>query len=279
MRDSVLDRTIQDPALSMLFPDSRFYLSVFQHYASLHVLDNKNTLRYLKSIPLKGINAVDADEFQLNNWLEAGLQSSLVVSTGHITLVPAGLYSADVKQAYAELNFGKLTGYEIVENYLPQANAYLLFPVLSTWLTTYKTHASIETTYHIATPWLASLLVQFRNTNDPVLAFDIEDPLLRIAVINEGNLRFFNTFSISNTDDLLYYLVNVARETGMDLHKQPVYASGLLFQHSERFKQLYRYIRYIRFLQRVSSLSYTQYLDSVPEHLFYNILGLPLCES
>jgi hypothetical protein len=278
-REAVLERTIQDPSISTgAQKGDQLYVSLFEAYACLHLLDNENTLRYLQSHPIQTGDSLK-DLLPLDGWLNKGLKPRLVVDSDHVTLIPAALYQEDLASAYANLNFGDLSGQAITVNYLPQADAYVLFAYDASWFESYQQYNGQGNPIHVATPWLASLLLQFQKHDTPVLCFDVTDPQLRVAVIKEGQLQLFNSHRISNNEDLLYYLAATADATGLDLHQHPVYASGMVFKHSERFQQLYRYIRYPRFLSRIQTLDYTHELDKVPEHLFYNILGLPLCES
>lgn len=278
-REAVLERTIRDPSISTgVQKGDQLYVSLFDAYACLHVLDEDNTLRYLHSHPFHEEASV-REILSLDSWLNAGLHPKLVVDTDQVTLIPAALYHQDLASAYAKLNFGDLRGQAIRVNYLPQAEAYVLFSNNSSWIADYQQPPWQDHPFHVATPWLASLLLQFQKQTAPVLCFDITDPQLRIAVLKEGQLQLFNTFRINNDADLLYYLAATAKATGLDLHQHAVYASGMVFKHSKRFQQLYRYVRYPRFLSRINTLDYAHELDKVPEHLFYNILGLPLCES
>lgn len=278
-REAVLERTIRDPSISKeVKTGDQVYISLFDSYACLHVLDDENTLRYLRSQPFHEEDSL-RDLLPLDSWLNAGLQQRLVIDSHHVTLIPASLYHEELVNAYANLNFGDLSGQAISVNYLPQAEAYVLFANDASWLRSYQQYNWQHNPIHVATPWLASLLLEFQKQDAPVLCFDVTDPQLRVAVMKEGTLQLFNTHRISNDADLLYYLAATAKATGVDLHQHPVYASGMVFKHSERFQQLYRYIRYPRFLSRIKTLDYTHELDKVPDHLFYNILGLPLCES
>ncbi len=277
-REAVLERTIQDPSISTGAKEGdQLFISLFDSFACLHVLDNQNTLCYLHSKPFHDQESLK-ELLPLDNWLETGLRPQLVLDTNDVTLIPAALYHSDLAAAYATLNFGTLNDQVIEVNYLPQAEAYVLFTVNASWLSTYQQSPWLPNPFHVATPWLASLLVQFQKQAQPVLCFDVTDSHLRVAVIKAGNLQLFNTFTIHRDADLLYYLAATAKATGLDLHQHAVYASGMVFKHSKRFQQLYRYIRYPRFLSRISTLNYAHELDKVPEHLFYNILGLPLCE-
>ncbi len=276
--ETALERTIRDPALTTASqPGDQLFLSVFSKYACLHLLDADQTLRYLQSQPLSE-NTTPETALPLAEWEQAGLEPELLIDTPHVTLIPASLYQPSMAEAYAKLNFGHQPNSRVATNYLPQTEAYVLFTYQPAEWPLHREKFA-EPAYHVATPWLASLSVQFHKVKAPVLCFDVADPYLRVAVLQEGRLQLFNTYTIRQTSDLLYYLAAVARATNLDLHHHAVYASGLVFRHSNRFKQLYRYIRYLRFQHRVSSLTYTHQLDKVPEHLFYNLLGIPLCAS
>lgn len=278
MRASLLEQTVTDSHHSRVTHPARLYVSFLEHHYTIHVVDGDQRLRYLRSEARSDSLSATIRAVQEDPWIGDGLSLSSVTSSGHATLVPASFYREDLSHAYAQLNFGALDDQVVLSNYIPQAKAYLVFILSQAWYKQYQ-QAGLQQHYHIATPWLAGVLTQFRSATKPVLCFDVQDPLLRVAVVDQGSLEFFNTFSIAGSEDLLYYLVKVARSCGMDPHKDAFYGSGLIFQGTERFQQLYRYIRYLYFLDQKSAHTRTDHLEALPEHLFYNILGLPLCAS
>jgi hypothetical protein len=278
MRASLLEQTVTDSTHTRIAKPARLYVGFLEHYYTVHVVDGDQRLRYLRSEARADSLSATIRSVQEDPWTRDGLSQSSVTSSEHATLVPAPFYHEDLSRAYAQLNFGALDDQVVLSNYLPQAKAYLVFTLSQACYKQYQ-QAGLQQHYHIATPWLAGILTQFQSAAKPVLCFDVEDPLLRVAVVDQGSLAFFNTFSIAGSADLLYYLIKVARSCGLNPHKDAFYGSGLIFQGTERFQQLYRYIRYLYFLDQESAHTRTDHLEAVPEHLFYNILGLPLCAS
>ena len=288
MEDFLVQREIKDEVFNhSTFPEGGILnLAFFNAYWVIEILDTDKKLIYLKCIPFReelptGIKARTfiPSSLKADNLLKVQVQTkNLICSSSKVTLIPASLFSEDLINDYFRLNFGQVKDEHLAYNYISQLDAYLLFAISQNLIHQFKFLLNYHALYHIATPWLKSLFAQFQQSNEPLLFADFEDPLVRVALMREGNLVFFNTFSFTDDNDMLYYLIFISEQLGINPQKHRFYFSGTIFRHSERFKLLYRYIRYPRFLKRLANLEYSRHIEEVPEHYFYNLLGMPLCE-
>lgn len=285
MEDFLVQREIKDNAFDYIsIAEASLVLGIFHQYWVFLVYDKNQQLVYLKSQPAKNQeddidSGLDSIPNELTNepMLEWNFQSlSLVASSSKTTLVPKAFYSEGLKPHYFKLNFGDRKHELVYADYVSCLESYLVYSIPESWP---DTLSQFNHYYHMANPWLEGLLSQFKNQEGPVMAVDIEDPVIRVASLNEGSLHFFNTFRFHHNNDLLYYLIYTAEQLDIDPHGIPFYFSGNLFENSERFKMFYRYIRYPKLLPKPVNLSNSLKLKELPEHYFYNLLAMPLCES
>ncbi len=285
MTDLLVQREIKDNAFDYItIAEASLVLGIFHQYFVYLVYDKSQQLVYLKSQPFPnqeeaGGNAAETIPSELTNepMLEWNFQNfTLISSSSKATLVPSPFYSEDLKSHYFKLNFVEAKDELIYSDYVSSLDSYLVYSIHQSWP---ETFSQFNHCYHIANPWLEGLLSQFKNEDGAVMAVDIEDPVIRVASLNNGSLQFFNTFRFYHNNDLLYYLMYTAEQLEIDPHALPFYFSGNLFENSERFKMLYRYIRYPKLLPRPVNISYSLKLKELPQHYFYNLLAMPLCES
>ncbi len=286
MEKLLVQQEIKDDAFDHISSaEASLILGLFHSYYVIQIYDSSQRLIYLKTISnsQKSVNEDNqdalADGLKKEPLLREVFQHKrLVVSSPKVTPIPNDFFAADLRQNYFQLNFGQPERESLKEDYLPFIDSYLLYSIPHEWLNALPEGFNVKTYCHIGTPWLAGLFSQFQGISKPLLAADIEDPLVRLAVLDEQGLQLFNLFRFETHNDLLYYVLYTAEQLGINPHQDAFFFSGNLFKESNRFKMLYRYIRYPRFLKKPENLSYSNKLNEIPDHFFYNMLGIPLCE-
>ncbi len=124
---------------------------------------------------------------------------------------------------------------------------------------------------------LAGLLHQRGPTAAPrQLYLSLADQQLT-AVVLGPQLEFYNTFSVSTAEDVLYYAILVMQELGLNPDQDPVTIWGELTGDSATFQLLSTYVRHLRFGARPFGLTYSYQLNELAEHRHFDLFSLAFC--
>lgn len=205
-------------------------------------------------------------------------QISVLVASSETTLVPSPFFREDLLKHYYQLNFKHEAGKKVFFNYIKAIDAYLVFALDASFWNSVQSFLNVEKPLHVATPWLESLLKKLHLKKDPMLAADVDQAQVRIALVKDGSLEFFNTFRYQSNEDLLYHLLNTAHQFGLDPEKDEVSLSGTIEKGSKRFELLKRYMRHINLLDGFKNHQPGPELRKIPRQRHYHLYGTPLCE-
>lgn len=103
---------------------------------------------------------------------------------------------------------------------------------------------------------------------------NVQPQTISIAFKNQGQITFYNQFSYTTKEDLLYYLLWTYEELQLDTHSFPLLVFGWIEETAPLFGILYNYIRNVQiasvpFLIKSEDVTY-------PSHYFLPLLGLRL---
>ncbi len=116
-----------------------------------------------------------------------------------------------------------------------------------------------------------------RNDDAEIHLFLNED-FLHIVYKEDKLLRLVNSYDFDVQEDVLYYVLAVYEQLGLNLKTQTLYVHGDCVRFVELFEFLKKYIMEVTLAERPSNLIYDIALDSIPEHLFYPLFAAALCE-
>jgi len=118
-----------------------------------------------------------------------------------------------------------------------------------------------------------SVGIQAMNNKDGLLIDFWEDEFSLIFTSKE-KLLLAQTFSYSNPEDVLYYLLKTIQQFSFSQKEVKLTISGLIEKESALFKELYNYFLNIEFKN-----SYWQSDDEYPKHFFSSLNDLVQCAS
>lgn len=96
-----------------------------------------------------------------------------------------------------------------------------------------------------------------------------------VACYDQGNLLFANSFSFDRPDDILYYILYVWKQTGMDQQKDQLRLFGEVSLRSEVVGKLRNYLQFIDPLE-IPSEAYLMGTEAVQAPL--DLIALYVCE-
>ena len=126
-------------------------------------------------------------------------------------LIPNDLYLPEEISKYGEKAFGMHhmeEEYQIDHLSVPEACHLYSLPVKTRHLLQ-NTFPSLEI-YHPLTPWIEHILKTPRDNQSTLFFLNLGETHATLAVTEKGELQFFNWFTYSNHEELLYFLFSVA---------------------------------------------------------------------
>ena len=99
------------------------------------------------------------------------------------------------------------------------------------------------------------------------------------AVVTEDNkLQFYNQFPYRSSPDIVKYTLTVMQELELSQNASRVILWGNIPTQSEHFQALYRYVRNLEYGNRPSFLKFSYAFDEIPDHRYFDLYGLHVCE-
>ncbi len=240
---------------------------------------NTNTVVLLKSFRL-----TDTDNFftfklavkDLFEQEEAFTYSYQKVSVGlhaaPFTLIPEKFFDAGKLDKYLSFNVpfdgsGRIH-YDLIES----QSAYLVCGIDYYLLESLDSHFPRYNLAHAATFWLNGLF-KYRHNTSPLsgLYANFQKHYLDIAVFQNGKLSLLNTYYYEAGNDILYYILNAARQTKLDIKSQPVVFLGDITEDYPHYKLCDKFLPTLTPGNRPQYLHYCDEMEILPANYHHNL--------
>jgi len=254
--------------------------------SELSILVGMDTLAYLvtnaqRKVQLLRTYAIPTENGGLTDILEQDeflklpyQQVRAAVVSPIFTLVPERLYNPVERRTYLQ-EIAPLT-YEtdVRMDELSALQARLVYGAPNKTLDAITKQLPNAKISHATTALIAGLLARPNAPTSPVLYLQIYDGWL-VAIVLEGkNLLFANTFHYLAAKDFLYYVLLIFDQYKLTPEETPVYISGQLYENSEIYPLLQRYVRSLRFLPAPDFLQLGTKLQQQPTYFYFNLFGM-----
>jgi len=191
-----------------------------------------------------------------------------------LTLVPAELYDAYNPRAYLEqLTLIGLED-EVRAESFNELQSELLFAASAEQITAVERRLNTQRTHHVAGGLLTAWGARSRRLAHQAVSAAVRGSKLFVAAHQNGTLQYFNTFSFGGSQDALYFLLLAYQQCGWTPNRVPLYLCGEITDHSELYRQFYRYVEDIRFCQYGAPPSTPPELAGLAPHLYFELLCL-----
>jgi hypothetical protein len=101
---------------------------------------------------------------------------------------------------------------------------------------------------------------------------------VELAIIKDKKLAVYNIFGLNSSDDIVYFVLNAYKSSGLDTLLDPLLISGLLQEKSDVFSLLSKYIKDIQFYSAESTMISENEGFQYPAHYFINHREILHCE-
>lgn len=195
-----------------------------------------------------------------------------------LILVPYHLFSHAQKDVYYKFANNLSEGSQVLSDRLNNLEAYGQYSMSS------KLKKKLDFLFpdhrmrHSGTVLVESLLATLQlNEWDATIVLNISSKHFDIVLFDERKMKYYNSFSYQEFDDLMYYLFFVLEQFELTAGSMDALLVGEISLDSERFHILSQYFRKVSFAGRNDAYHYSRQFDSLPHHYFYTLLNMNSC--
>lgn len=207
------------------------------------------------------------------------LSVTYIVTDPCHTLVPFEIFDEREREAYLRFNYVLPKGQKLFHEPLKNQKAVNVFATSEKRLQRLQSFWPNLTITHQSTVFLDSILQEEPYESNVNAYLNVNSRSFDLAIINNGQITFFNNFKFNTKDDFIYYLMFTLEQQQLANQDVPVHFSGLISNNSEIIHLCERYIRRIRFLRPDGSVNVDLSLNSTPFQYYYIPYKQLSCES
>lgn len=98
-----------------------------------------------------------------------------------------------------------------------------------------------------------------------------------ICVLEQEKLMLCNSFQYQNVDELVYYILSVYKQVGLDVDKTGLVLSGFIDKEGQEVKLLKQYLGSVLFSKNPDQYMYSYTFKKIPEQYFSNFFIIQAC--
>ncbi len=230
-----------------------------------------NTIEFLKSIPSeKQLNPTDVLELlkeaiEKEPHLQQGFKTVLVIHENELsTLVPKPLFNEEHMADYLKFNAKILKTDYIAFDDLKvndSANVYVPYVNINNYI--YSTFGEFIYKHH-SSVLIEEVLKLEKNAEKAKMYVNVTVHHFEIVVVENGILRFYNTFEYVTKEDFIYYILFTSEQLGLNPENFELIFTGDIDSKSELHAITYKYVRFVFFAKRMDSFKFLD--DAQPDN-------------
>jgi hypothetical protein len=210
------------------------------------------------------------------NRFQAG-EIFLVYNFPESNLVPEKFFSADMTRPVTDLIYGNLSQDLVLDEKVPWFEFHNVYRVPA------RVHFLMQEKFPEARYWhFYSLQLKcfkmFTVKEDPAFmkVFFYPDKMV-VMICRSGQLQLIQHFSYQDSKDVVYHLLNCARQLNLGREELILEISGMVDKKSALYDDLELYFLNIRFDGMENSIKLTDELMQYPNHFFSSLLKMTIC--
>ena len=189
------------------------------------------------------------------------------------TIVPKALFKEDNLADYLKFNnkilstdfitFDEIKLNDSINVYVPYININnYLYDVFGEF--TYK---------HFSTILIEEILKAEKNAEKPKMYVNICNEYFEVVIIENGKLKFYNTFEYYTKEDFIYYILFTAEQLRLNPESLELIFTGNIDSKDELYTIAYKYIRFVFFSKRLDNYKYSEIAQPQNNHSQFVILN------
>ncbi|MGD2033408.1 MAG: DUF3822 family protein [Bacteroidales bacterium] len=206
-------------------------------------------------------------------------KTSIIFTGRKSTMIPYEFFRPDQLKAMLEFNHPLEDLEEIHYNNVPFSRSYLVFALPTYFAGVMSDKFGKVEFFNQATPLLAFADQLIGQDQGNCVLVNLNKEFFDIIVLKDNALRFINTFLYVNSVDLLYFILYVCKQLGIDAKQTAFHLAG---EESDNPTLTSDLSQYITGLKKVNALHGIELADSLNDHIdasrHFTLLHLAACE-
>ena len=201
---------------------------------------------------------------------------TFVIPTEKSTLVPIQLYDPGKKDEYFNLNHLHESNAAIFANKITDPEAYTVFEVSKSINDAITSRYLNITLVHHLKPLLNHAYRAGKSFKDDYIHLHVEKDFFNLIIINTNKLKFCNSFTYRNINDILYYVMNVLKNFEIN-QETTIHLSGLIERYDDLTSVFSAYVSQLKFSQASGNFTFSYVFNESVLHRYINLFNLPNC--
>jgi len=204
----------------------------------------------------------------------------LGLDTPQHTIVPSPLYDPLQNSKYLEFNFGMTAHGQVRADHLEEIDASNIYGIPQGLLDIIRENYRDAAVVHRSSAFIRAIYNhQKMNSESKGIYLNVKEQSIDLASIEGNHLVFFNSYTFSGKEDMLYYTLYAMEHLSLRPDNVELFISGMLDNESESHRLLGQYIKQLSFPDRLNLWNYSPLLEQSPAHRYQELYALALCGS
>lgn len=199
------------------------------------------------------------------------------ITDDRIVLLPDATFDEKLLDYYfqnvGDINFGE----RICIDHVPRFSIRTIYAVHDSLLELFENTFSNAQVFNYATAFIQGADSIPKNSSDTIV-INVLPASFQAAVFKNGQFVLYNSYTYQAPKEFLYFLLMLYQQFGFDTKIAPTYITGSLLKDSAVFAAIAPYIQHLNFISRPTFLKYTERFNNIPEHFYFDLYSLTLCE-
>jgi len=216
-----------------------------------------------------------------NPWLKNSFKTVRIAYEGKKgTLVPGPLFDAQESENFLKLNFQVGPDEHILADHIQQFDNYHVFAIPGNLEESAKRHFPSARISSLSSVLIQSVWLNFKaRTGASRIFLHMKEKIFDILIYDGKQILYFNSFTWMVAEDVVYFLIFVLEQLGMNPEQASVVLLGNIDRGSNLFELIYRYVKNMEFGRRNVSYKYSPVFDMVAPQSYFPLLSFNSCGS
>jgi len=216
---------------------------------------------------------ISKDDFLLKRYKKF----NIVMPTGKFTLVPAQLFDPGKKDEYYSFNHVPEEGDLILSNKLADPDTYVIFSVSKPLYEVVTGRFPGVLPFHHIKPLMAHVSHCKNSVNGNYIHIHIEKEFFNLIIFANDILKFCNSFSYRNYNDILYYVLNTFKNLEIK-QEETIHLSGYTEKYDDFSSAFSIYVRTLKYSEPSGNFTFSYVFNDTILHRFLNLFTAVNCE-
>ena len=195
------------------------------------------------------------------------------------TIVPSALF--DEQNLKQQLGFSHELVHddEILTDDIATLQAVNIYAVPNTILKLLSDQYNNLEVYHSSTSTITYLLANRTEHKSKSIFVIVHEKYFEVIIIDGYQLTFYNTFSYTNNEEFVYYILFVCEQLTIDPSETGITFSGTITEQSEKFILISKYFSNVSLSNRPDNFIYPDEFSILPGTFHYYLFSQLICVS